>query len=80
MTRETALIRAGMVAAYGLRADLDASVVIVPPETHNYIVTQQPGVAMDYVELHKWTNGTDTFHIGYSEKQKTIVLAFPEAL
>ena len=77
---EIALIRAGLVAAYGLGADIDSRIIFVPPEIHHYIVTDHPNYNMDCVELRKWTNGVDSFHIGYSAEQKTIVLSFSEAL
>ena len=87
MINKAALIRAGIVAGRLLAAHPDSQIVIIPPETHNHIggtkyaqeAYKDDGPA-EWTELRHWSNGTDSFHIGYSEKQKTLFIAFSEAL
>ena len=73
-------IRAGLVAGNILRAHPDSEIIIIPSETHNSYILANEGQPMEYIELRKWVYKSDTFHIGYSEKQYTILVAFPRAL
>jgi len=82
---DTTLLRAGMVAGIILKADPDSKIIITKPETHNYILStpRDDGLgnhAFECIELRKWTNGKEDFHIGYSRKQRVIIVAFPETL
>lgn len=86
MIDRTTLIRAGIVAGRLLEAHPDSQIVIIPPEMHNNYTTKYSQSAYkdddptEWTELRHWSNGTDSFHIGYSEKQKALFVSFSEAL
>ena len=79
----TKAFEAGRIVGKYLRIiDGVSHLVIIPPEQYNLITTSHPGVTGldDPIELYKWDDGKITFHVGYSEKTKTVILAFPEEL
>ena len=83
----TNVFKAGKIAGRFLRIiDEVEHVLVINPETHNIIttsnpaITNTPGEKSDPIELYKWDDGTSRFYIGYSAKQKAIILAFPEEL
>ena len=82
MTDKMTLIRAGMVVANELGADTHAKIMIAPPFMNEYMSMQYDRYSsmenIERIKLRRWTNGIDTFNIGYSENHKTVILAFPE--
>ena len=76
------LIRAGIVAANEFSADTHAKIMIGPQFMNEYMSMQYDRYSgmqdIERIELRRWTNGIDTFNIGYSENHKTVILTFPE--